>query len=418
MRKRIFIVLATALFFGGVFAGGVFVGSTERIALMAAELGMVGGESMPAGVDFAPVWKVWHTLDEKFVDTHATTTLASETEVHTPTLAQERIWGMARGLAASTGDPYTVFMPPSESESFQNDINGSFEGVGMEIAIRDGVLTVVAPLKNTPAYRAGIKSGDNIITIDDVNAEYMGVTEAVERIRGPRGSEVVLGVVREGTAGILEIAIVRDTIIIPTIDTQLRDDGVFVIALYNFSAQSPELFRQALIEFTNVHTDKLIIDLRGNPGGYLSAAVDMASWFLPDGAVVVTEDYGNKQDPIVHRSRGYDIFNEHLKLAVLIDRGSASASEILAGALAKHDKATLVGTQSFGKGSVQELVDITDDTTLKVTIARWLFVDGSSIADSGITPDVPVDVDNAPKDASGTIIGDPILDVAVKFLTK
>jgi carboxyl-terminal processing protease len=178
----------------------------------------------------------------------------------------------------------------------------------------------------------------------------------------------------------------------PTVDTEKKGD-VFIIRLYSFSAISPDLFRNALREFMMSGTNKLILDLRGNPGGYLEAAQDMASWFLPTGKVIVSEDFKDKSKNQVFRSKGYNIFNDKLKFVILIDGGSASASEILAGALHEHGVAKLVGAKSFGKGSVQELVDITSDTSLKVTIARWLTPNGNSISHMGIMPDVEVKLD-------------------------
>lgn len=322
---------------------------------------------------------------------------------------------MIEGLAASLGDPYTVFLPPSDAKNFNDDISGSFEGVGMEIAIRDQVLTVVSPLKDTPAYNAGIKSADKILKIDDTSTRSMNIDDAVELIRGPRGTKVTFTIVREGEAEPLNIDVTRDVINIPTIETHIEGD-VFVIELLNFSAPSPQLFKDALQKFVDSKKSKLIIDLRGNPGGFLDAAVDIASWFLPSGKVVVTEDYGDKQEPTVHRSKGYDIFTDKLKLVILIDRGSASASEILAGALHVHGKATLIGTRSFGKGSVQELIDITPDTSLKLTIAHWLLPDDSAISNDGIQPDIKVEL---PETKSGDKVdpkADPIMDRALEYM--
>jgi carboxyl-terminal processing protease len=208
------------------------------------------------------------------------------------------------------------------------------------------------------------------------------------------------------------LKIVRDTINIPTLDTELRPDGVFVIRLYSFTANSADLFRDAIKKFTESNTDKLLLDLRGNPGGYLDAAVSMASWFLPTGKVVVTEDYGPGKDPTIHRSLGYNIFSDQLKFVILIDGGSASASEILAGALHDQGKAKLVGAQSFGKGSVQEVVKVTPDTLLKVTVAHWLTPNGTSISLKGLTPDYKVDF--TAKDAEAK--KDPQLNKAVDLL--
>ncbi|MFA6898332.1 MAG: S41 family peptidase, partial [Candidatus Paceibacterota bacterium] len=229
------------------------------------------------------------------------------------------------------------------------------------------------------------------------------VEKAVKLIRGKEGTVVKLTVLRNGDGGPKEFSITRETINIPTVDTEVRStlsvdaqgngtlaNGVFVLRLYNFSVNSADLFRQSLREFALSGTNKLVLDLRGNPGGYLEAAVDMASWFLPVGKVVVSEDFGKKQEPLIYRSKGYNVFNDNLKMTILIDGGSASAAEILAGALKEHGVAKLVGEQTFGKGSVQELIKLTPDTSFKVTIARWLTPNGKSISENGLIPDVAV----------------------------
>lgn len=364
----------------------------------------------PAGVDFSPVWKAWGIIDDKFVPAAVgtSTPIATTTEA----INESRVWGMIQGLAGSLNDPYTYFLPPVESKQFSDDMSGSFEGVGMEIAVREQVLTVVSPLKGTPSDRAGIKSGDMVLKIDGVETRGMDITSAVRLIRGPRGSTVTLTIMREGWAAPGEIKVVRDKIEVPTVTTKSRSDGIFVIQLMSFSSQSSNLFRNALREFVDSGDTKLILDLRGNPGGYLEAAVDMASWFLPSGKVVVTEDYAGHSQNIVHRSRGYDIFNENLKMVVLVDRGSASASEILADALRHYGKAKLVGGSTFGKGSVQELVDITPETALKITVARWLGPNGKQIPNTGIIPDVEVKMTDEEAKAGK----DPQLDKAIELL--
>lgn len=376
----------------GAFIGGTFFGASRTgLLAAAAAYNSIAPVNAPSEVDFTPVWRAWQAIDDRYVPGHVPTTTASTTPVITGfDDPQERVWGMVQGLAASLHDPYTVFFPPADAEIFEDDISGAFEGVGMEIAIRNGVLTVVSPLKDTPAYKAGLKAGDFIAEIDGESTENVDVGTAVKRIRGPKGTEVVFGIYREGEPEKLTISVVRDVINIPTIKNEMRDDGVYLIALYNFSAVSSEQFQKALQEFANSGSNKLIVDLRGNPGGYLQAAVEMASWFLPGGKVVVTEDYGDRADSIPHRSLGYDVFNENLKMIILVDKGSASASEILAGALQHYGKAKLVGTNTFGKGSVQELVPITPETSLKITVARWLGPDGTQIPDTGIKPDIEV----------------------------
>ena len=379
------------------------------IAAGANENGGVFAATPPEGVDFSPVWKSWRVIDEKFVPA----AVATSTQVATSTeeVNQERVWGMIQGLAQSLGDPYTFFLPPKENEIFSEDISGEFTGVGMEIAVRDQVLTVVSPLKGTPAERAGIKSGDRILEIDGVDTEGMDISNAVSRIRGPKGTQVTLLIMREGFSEPREYKITRDVINIPTVVTGMRDD-VFVIELRSFTANSPELFRRALREFVESGRSRLILDMRGNPGGYLDAAVDMASWFLPSGRIAVTEDYAGHAENIVHRSRGYDIFNENLRMVILVDRGSASASEILSGALRHYGIATTVGERTFGKGSVQELVEITSETALKLTVARWLAPDGEQIPLDGLKPDIEVKI----TDEERTAGKDPQLEKALEVV--
>ncbi len=384
-RPLHFVTLAALglAFLFAAFSGGYVVGS-RTVA------GAAASTSGPEGVDFSPVWKAWQVLDEKFVPA----AVATSTEQATTTLAknQERVWGMIGGLAASMKDPYTFFLPPVENEEFAADMSGSFEGVGMEVAVRDQVLTVVSPLKGTPAEKAGLKAQDLILKIDDLDTAGLDVASAVRKIRGPKGTEVVFLIARKGWDKPKEIRVVRDVINVPILITKARPDGVFVIHLASFTSNSPDLFRGALREFAESGNSMLILDVRGNPGGYLEAAVDMASWFLPSGKIVVTEDYAGHTRNIVHRSTGRNVFSDDLKMIILVDGGSASASEILAGALRAHGIAQLVGTNTFGKGSVQELVEITPETSLKVTVARWLDPSGKQIPLDGIVPDVVVEV--------------------------
>ncbi|MCX6786722.1 MAG: S41 family peptidase [Candidatus Kaiserbacteria bacterium] len=390
------------------FSAGIFVGNSGSVAAVVSHIPLIGDglDATPdQSADLTDFWKAWNALDANYVATHASSTLPS---------TKDRIFGAISGLATSYGDPYTVFFPPKEAKAFADSISGSFAGVGMEIDIKNGVLTVIAPLKGTPAEKAGIKVGDQIITIDGKSTDGLAVDEAVSKIRGSVGTTVNLTIIRSGKA--LDVKIVRDTIQVPETDDGFdATSGVYHIALYEFTSNSANLFDDAFSRFKVSGSKKLIIDLRGDPGGYLDSAVDIASHFLQKGATVVTEDSDGKADSIVHTSIGYNDLPAGTKVVVLIDGGSASASEIFAGALQDTHTATLIGTKSFGKGSVQSLTDL-DGGSLKITIARWITPAGHWIMGNGITPDITVPY--AAEGATTTPKVDPQMARAVQFLTK
>ncbi len=412
-EKKVVRIISGVVILLVVFFIGSFVGKQSSAS---ASLN-IPNDVPVSDEQFQAFWKVWKLLSEKYVAATTTDT-------------QKRIYGAIQGLTASQGDPYTVFFPPEESAMFKSDISGNFEGVGMEIALKDNILTVVAPLKDSPAEKADVRSGDKLIQIGDQSTQDLSVDKAVKLIRGTKGTIVKLTFIRAGTNQPLIKEITRGVINIPTIQTEvksgstsgetgdngigLRKDGIYVIRLFSFTSQSPDLFRKALREFVESGSHKLIIDLRGNPGGYLEAAQDMASWFLPSGKAIVTEDFGGKRENNVFRSKGYNIFGKDLKLIILVDAGSASASEILAGALKEHGIARLVGTKTFGKGSVQELIPVTADTSLKVTVARWLTPNGHNLSKDGLDPDFEVKVTQ--KDIDAKI--DPQMEKAVEILRK
>lgn len=382
--RRVFLTgtLVTVIVIGLSFGAGYAAGKDRALRTAADPVDV--SLAKPSEVDLSPVWEVWRLIDEKFVAT------ASSTKPDT----EARIAGMTQGLVDALDDPYSIYMPAEESQRFEEEINGNFVGIGVEIGLEDEVLTVIAPLKGTPADRAGLRAGDKIVEIDGTSTYKMEIDDAIKKIRGEIGTVVTLTVLREGAPAPLKLPITRATIDIPTIETELRSDGVFVISLYSFTGNSPALFRNALREFVESGSDKLVLDLRNNPGGYLDAAVDMASWFLPAGKVVAREDFGAAKKEETYRSHGYDVFNENLKMAILINEGSASASEILAGALSEHGIATLVGEKSFGKGSVQELIPLEHNgASLKVTVAKWLTPNGKSLTGNGLVPNVEVKAD-------------------------
>ncbi|MBI2100554.1 MAG: PDZ domain-containing protein [Candidatus Vogelbacteria bacterium] len=361
----------------GAFITGVLLGYADRPAIKQITSLVNQETGRPAPVDFSPFWRAWQIVDEKHIDNVSTTTT-------------KRVWGAIAGMVDALGDPYTVFLPPVEKKNFEESVSGQFGGIGIEIDLRNKILTVISALPETPARIAGLKPKDLIIKINEQSATNLSLEEAVSLIRGEIGTIVKLTIAREGEKGPLEFNLRRANIVIPTIKTELSDN-VFLIRLFSFSAQASASFRNALREFVAAGTDKLIIDLRGNPGGLLEAAVDLASWFLPVGEPVVMERGRGGETEKIHRSYGYDIFTEELKLAILVDGGSASAAEILAGALSEYDRAILVGEKTFGKGSVQELVNVTDDSSIKITVAKWYTPKGVSISDNGLTPSVIVE---------------------------
>lgn len=402
-----FFGVALSLFFAtAAFFSGLEVGSHRVAANTVNEASLMSFFTPKANsaVPMDEFWSVWDLLDQKFV---SSTTSEPVTE-------EKKIEGAIEGLVRAHGDPYTTYLPPADAEIFADDISGNFEGVGMEIGIRNDVLTIIAPLPDSPAMKADIRAGDSLVKIDGEITEGMGVDEAVKRIRGTKGTEVKLTFFREGATELLEIPVIRDTINIPTSKIEERD-GVYIITLYNFSALSEARMQEALRTFMQSGKTKLIIDLRGNPGGYLQSAVNIASYFLPVGKVVVRESYGEGEEEDLFRSIGRDLHQyRDFKTVVLIDGGSASASEILAGALREHDVATLIGNTTFGKGSVQELVEMDSGASLKVTIARWLTPLGHSISESGLEPDIKVEVTDEDRKAGK----DRQMEAAIEFLNK
>ena len=401
VRSVAFILVAAVAFGAGLLLGG----NGTTAAAVVSRLPFTGDnlDATPdTSVNLDNFWKAWNALESQYVQTHASTSI--------PT-AKEKLYGAIQGLAASYGAPYTVFLPPQEAKAFSETISGSFAGVGMELDKKDGTLIVVAPLKGTPADAAGVKAGDLIAAIDGTSTDGMPTDTAVRLIRGKAGTVVALTLVREGK--VIELKITRAKIQVPETEDGLDEEsGVYHIALYQFTTNSADLFNQALARFIVSGSRKLVIDMRGNPGGYLDASVDIASRFLPKGTPIVTEDFGDKRPSDTHTSSGEGGIPRGTKIVMLIDGGSASASEILAGALQDNHAATIIGMKSFGKGSVQSLVNI-GGGSLKVTVARWVTPAGHWIMGNGIMPDIIAS--STPEAKRGEV--DPQMDRAVQFLT-
>ncbi len=393
MTQKLKTGIVSFLFAIILFVGGFLLGNFKPLIAARVEA---------SNADIATFWKVWNLLDEEFVTTtHRNPSVSDEDRdiLGTSTVvtndkmtaSEKRIYGAIKGMVDSEGDPYTTFFPPSEAKSFETEIKGSFEGVGMEVGKKDGILTAITTLPGSPSEKAGIKSGDKILKIDTTSTADMTVDAAVQLIRGKKGTQVRLTIYREGVDKPLEFTLTRDTIQLPSIDKKLdKATGVYTIKIYSFSENISDLFKQAIQEFQLSGSKKLIIDLRGNPGGYLDAAVDISSWFVPQGKIIVSQDYGAKKPTEYLRSIGYQLLDKDVRVAVLVDGGSASASEIVAGALQDYKIATLIGQKTFGKGSVQEYIKVTPNTGLKITIARWLTPNGRSISIAGLVPDIEI----------------------------
>ncbi len=389
LHKNKFVNAAAFVIFFAVILGSVYGIGYERgtknpnVTIIKGVNNIDNGKE--DGADFSLFWNAWNILKGKFVDSNKITN-------------QDLVYGAISGLMSATKDPYTVFMPPTEADSFNQEISGEFGGIGAELGIKMGQLMIVAPLKNTPAEKAGIKAGDAILKINSTSTVGMSTDEAVKDIRGERGTKVTLNIIRDGWDKPQDFVITRDIIQIPTLDWKMinkdgKDDqngGILYAQLYNFYEQSPSLFYQMIVQAIYRNPKGVIIDLRNNPGGYLEAATNIASWFLNNGDLVVGERFQSGSDQ-QYKSEGNGVF-KNIPVVVLINEGSASASEILAGALRDDRGAKLVGVKSFGKGSVQELEQLPGNSQIKVTIAHWLTPSGLMIDKNGLTPDYTVNI--------------------------
>lgn len=389
------IVGISILIIAASFGGGVYVGYERRPAIEKVK-GVLGQETgKPQEVDFSQFWDVWSRLESQYVDRSSID-------------RKKLVEGATAGLVHALGDPYTVFLPPQEAKQFSEDVHGSFGGIGAEIGIRKDILTVISPLKGSPAERAGLKSGDKILKINATSTADLRLDQAIGFIRGPIGTEVTLTISRDDE--IKEIKIIREIIVIPILDAADKGNGIFYIHLLNFNENSPVEFRKAVNKFIGSGNKKLILDLRGNPGGFLDAAVDIASWFIPIGDVVAREKFGDGSEDL-YRSSGHRLL-ESTPVVALIDQGSASASEILAGALRDNRGIKLVGDKTFGKGSVQAVDNLSGGASLKITIAKWFTPNGASINEKGLEPDIKAEIKKEDADAGK----DPQIEKAIEIL--
>jgi carboxyl-terminal processing protease len=319
------------------------------------------------------------------------------------------------GLILSTGDPHSGFLSPEDAAEFSADLSGEFEGIGARVDVNEEGLVIVAPFPGTPASEAGLLPGDLVLEIDGVPTQGMTLEEGVSLVRGERGSTVTLLVRRDGQADLMTFEIVRDTIVVPMVTSRLiEEEGaptIGYVQLAEFSANASGQFEDALREVQNEGAEYLIIDMRFNPGGLLTTAVDVTSQFIDTGNIL-TERMANGS-MVEHPARRGGVALD-IPIVVLVNGGSASASEIFAGAIKDTGRGTLIGETAFGKGSVQRLHTLSDESLLRITVARWFTPNGEAIHEIGIQPDVVVAIDPATLEPGE----DPQLDAAVEYIRE
>ena len=358
-------------------------------------------DQAPKDVNWQILWDTIDKINEKYVNRPA--------DMH------KILEGAIGGVVASLGDPYSVFLPPKQAEDFKNELSGNFQGIGAEIAIKNQQLTVVTPLDNSPAIKAGIKAGDIIFKIDNGDAAGLTLEEAVNKIRGPARTKVTLTLLHKGQTKVSEISIIRAKIEVKSADSEIKTVNgkkIRYIKLRRFGDDTTAGLNKIITSLLTENIQGIILDLRNNPGGYLDTAVEVASNWIEDGGLVVIQKYGDGQEQ-AYKAQGPARL-ARIPTVVLINGGSASAAEIVSGALRDHSLAKLIGEKSFGKGSVQELINLRDRAQLKLTIAKWLTPNDHDLNKDGLEPDIKVEL----KDEDFQAGRDPQLDRALEEIGK
>ncbi len=369
---KVFLIFLLCI---GFFAAGFWLGTSRTMSLDDVT-GILHRETPPdiaASADFNLFWESWRFIEGNYVESSFD--------------YQKMVHGAIAGLVKSLGDPYSSFLDPTQAKLFEEDVSGEFEGIGAEIGFRKDILSIIAPLKNTPAERAGLRAGDKIFKINETVTVDLSLEEAVSLIRGPKGTVVELSIVRDDSEKPLTFKITRGVIAIPSVEWTLEDGHIAHIQIYNFYEKTIEDFQGIVPQVLASGADRVIVDLRNNPGGLLDASVKIAGFFLKRDSLVVTEQ--SRKERREHRTTGSGALAD-FPMVVLVNGGSASASEILAGALKDNRNVSLIGEKTFGKGSVQILEELRDGSNIKLTIAKWLTPNGTSLTDSGLAPDIEV----------------------------
>lgn len=375
-RSRSWLVFFSLMIF---FAAGIFVGKVWQVkGLVSNDEGRVEivkvldlySKTRSPEVKFGQFWDVWDKIKDKYVEQ--------------PVKDTDLFYGAIEGLVGGLNDPYSVYFPPTEAQEFVKDLEGEFEGIGAEIGMKDNQLTVIAPLRGSPAEKAGLKPGDQIYKINGEEAFGLKVDEAVQKIRGPKGTPVKLTIGREGEDKVIELTIIRDVISVPTAIWEKKDNQIAYLRVSYFNGETFGQFDKAVKEMIAYDPKGIVLDLRSNPGGYLETAVAVASEWIEKGDIVKEKFNSGEENkyPTIgkHRLAG-------IKTIVLVDENSASGSEIVAGALQDYNAATLLGNKTYGKGSVQDFEVLSDGSALKLTIAKWFTPKDRQIEKLGVTPD-------------------------------
>ncbi len=368
--KRKLSVKKSAFFVGGALLF-LLIGFLLNAFVLRYDLTQKGFISRNGRPDLGQFWNVYDLLHQKY-----------DGNIDTAKLLE----GAIKGEVASLNDPYTVYMNAKEAKDLQNQLAGSLSGIGIEIGIKNSRLTVIAPIDGTPAAKAGIRSGDIIAEIDGVDTSSLTLDEAVSKIRGTAGTQVKITIVR-GTSS-QDLTITRENITVKSVTSTMRDDGIGVIRIREFGDDTVSGVQAAVMDLKNQGAKGIIIDLRDNPGGYLQSSVDATSQFLQSG-VVVQEKGKNSDDNKTFYANGNAPLGS-VSIVILVNGGTASAAEIMSGALHDSGRAVLVGEKTFGKGVVQEVVDLPGGNQLKVTVAKWYTPNGTNISQEGIKPDIEV----------------------------
>src|SRR3989339_1492658 len=404
-KKYAGVYLAVILFIIS-FGSGVLIGKTWHIKKqLTASSGGVEMERIlnlkrstnNSSVEFDQFWDVWDKIKTKYVKQ--------------PVQDVDMFYGAVQGLVSSLGDPYSLYFPPKEAEQFAKDLSGELEGIGAEIGVKEEQLVVVSPLPDSPAEKAGLRPGDKILFIDKESSFGMDVGTAVSKIRGKANTQVVLTIARDGVKDAKEITITRLKITIPAILFSSKPNDIAYLRVMQFNDETTRELNKYIKQIKSRQTKGIILDLRNNPGGYLDTSIEMASQWITSGVVV--SEKGRAGISNEHKTFGSHPLSD-IRTVVLVNKGSASASEIVAGALQDTKKGVLIGEQTYGKGSVQDLETFPDGSALKLTIAEWFTPNGKNINKEGIKPDIEIK-----EDWENEKVGeDAVLDAALNLFAS